>query len=188
MPGAYALIKIRILEQDLLQISSELIVVSYSYKAMPLKDYIGRLDWLLNGQISHLIKIGKITGRLGEAALLYSTDKIPPKKILILGLGSREDFTSALIQQCCCNLMGIVSDLKLAHISIGAFEKSAKEFEYREMVHDMIHGILAGYVQNFSNDATISVSFAEEDKDKYELLYKAVKLAIENYPGGHGQD
>lgn len=188
MAGYVPLIKIKAVKRDPLQSSTDLIVAGYSYKSTPLTGYIGRLDWFLNGQISYLIKAAKITGSLGETVLLSSLNKIPPEKILIVGLGPRENLTPVIIQQCCSNIFGAIAGLGLKSVSIGVFEKTAKELEYNEMVHNMIGGILTGYMKNFPNDETLSVNFAEENKAKYDILFKAVKFAIEHYPGGYDQD
>ncbi len=50
----------------------------------------GAVDNALNGAISQLIADNEITGKQGEIAHIHTLGKIPPKRVVIVGLGNRE--------------------------------------------------------------------------------------------------
>ncbi len=53
----------------------------------------GAVDAALDGAISALISEGEITGKRGEITLIHTLGKIAPKRVLVAGLGKRDDFT-----------------------------------------------------------------------------------------------
>ncbi|MBI4299155.1 MAG: leucyl aminopeptidase [Chloroflexi bacterium] len=52
----------------------------------------GAVDRSLDGAISSLIEEGEIRGKKGELTLIHTLDKIAPHRVLIVGLGNREQF------------------------------------------------------------------------------------------------
>ena len=52
----------------------------------------GAVDQALDGAISRLIDDGEITGKQGEMTLLHTMGKIAPARVLVAGLGSRDNF------------------------------------------------------------------------------------------------
>jgi leucyl aminopeptidase len=50
------------------------------------------IDTLLDGAISDTIKNGDFTGELNQTLLLYTHNKIKSRRLLLVGLGKREDF------------------------------------------------------------------------------------------------
>ena len=58
----------------------------------------GAIDKLLGGTISELIKDKELSGKLGETTLIHSLGKIPAKRILVMGLGKREQFSTSTVR------------------------------------------------------------------------------------------
>ena len=52
----------------------------------------GAIDQALNGMVSDLIATGDVSGKAGEVAVFFPGDKLPAKRILVAGLGSRDGF------------------------------------------------------------------------------------------------
>lgn len=52
----------------------------------------GAIDQALNGMVSDLIATGDISGKAGEVGVFFPGDKLPAKRILVAGLGSRDGF------------------------------------------------------------------------------------------------
>ena len=52
----------------------------------------GAVDAALGGAISGLIADGEITGKAGEITLLHTMSRIAPARVVVAGLGQREDF------------------------------------------------------------------------------------------------
>ncbi len=79
---------------DIKKIDAEAVVVGFYEDVRPLKGLAGELDWLLCGSLSNLIIGNKLKGSLGEVALLSSQEKIPAKKIFVVGLGPKRLFSA----------------------------------------------------------------------------------------------
>ncbi len=52
----------------------------------------GAVDKALNGLITDLTASEEIDGKLGKTTVIHTQDKIPAKRVLVVGLGKREDF------------------------------------------------------------------------------------------------
>jgi leucyl aminopeptidase len=51
------------------------------------------VDAVLGGAIRKLVQMGEVTGKWGEQTLVHALEKLPVDRILVMGLGKREDFT-----------------------------------------------------------------------------------------------
>ena len=52
----------------------------------------GAADKALGGQITRLIKQGEIDGKLGEVTLIHTFGKLPAQRVVVAGLGKKEEF------------------------------------------------------------------------------------------------
>ena len=59
----------------------------------------GAVDRALDGALSALIADGEIKGKLGEMTLLHTMGRIPAQRIVVAGLGKRDDFDAAAIRR-----------------------------------------------------------------------------------------
>ena len=59
----------------------------------------GAVDRALDGAISALIADGEIKGKLGEMTLLHTMGRIPAQRVVVAGLGPRDDFDAAAIRR-----------------------------------------------------------------------------------------
>ena len=59
----------------------------------------GAVDRALDGAISALIADGEIKGKPGEMTLLHTLGRIPAQRIVVAGLGKRDDFDAAAVRR-----------------------------------------------------------------------------------------
>mgnify|MGYP000423084757 CR=1 FL=1 len=59
----------------------------------PPRGLCGLVDWRLCGRISKMILEGKTSGRLRESVLTPAYGRLPCRRVVIFGLGSRHDFS-----------------------------------------------------------------------------------------------
>jgi leucyl aminopeptidase len=78
---------------------TELIVVNLFEQVTEPGGATGAVDKALGGQIRDLIASGDFKGKLNDTALLYARDAIPAKRVLIVGLGKREQFNLDKVRQ-----------------------------------------------------------------------------------------
>ena len=83
----------------------------------------GAVDRALGGAISQLIEDGEITGKSGETTLIHTFGRIPPARVIVAGLGDRDDFSLDVVRgvtaESCRRLCGIGVQ-RLATIAHGA--------------------------------------------------------------------
>ena len=70
----------------------ELLLLFSFESPQPLEGSIQRVDAEWKGLITHLMKQGDFKGELFECRLLYSYGALPAKRILLTGLGKKEEF------------------------------------------------------------------------------------------------
>ena len=59
----------------------------------------GAVDAALDGSIADLISEGDITGKRGENTLIYSLGRINSRRVVVAGLGERDDFDAATARE-----------------------------------------------------------------------------------------
>ena len=59
----------------------------------------GAVDSALDGAISEVIESGDISGRLGETIVLYPRGVIPAKRVIVVGLGSRDEISLERVRE-----------------------------------------------------------------------------------------
>jgi hypothetical protein len=59
----------------------------------PFSGVTGLADWRLNSRIAHLVRSGRFTGQFGEVLLMSAFDRLPVRGILLVGLGTRAEFS-----------------------------------------------------------------------------------------------
>jgi hypothetical protein len=89
---------VKTMVRDIKKIETEAVIAGFYEDVRPLKGVAGELDWLLCGTLSSLIIAKKLTGALGEIALVTSQGKIAAQKIFLVGLGRRTDLTVSSLQ------------------------------------------------------------------------------------------
>jgi hypothetical protein len=77
----------KVIFEDIGKVECDSLVVGFFEDRRPLKGLAGQLDWLLCGALSHLIIENRMRGASGDVALLTSRNKIPARKIFLIGLG-----------------------------------------------------------------------------------------------------
>lgn len=78
---------LKVILQDVRKFETEALVVGCYEDVRPLKGLAGELDWLLCGSLSQLLMTNRISGSLGDAALLTPRGKLPVQKLFMIGLG-----------------------------------------------------------------------------------------------------
>ena len=94
MPG----LTLTVVLQDVKKLETEALIVGFYEDVRPLKGLAGELDWLLCGSLSSLIINNKLSGALGDVALLTSRSKVPAKKIFMVGLGPKEELSPSSLR------------------------------------------------------------------------------------------
>lgn len=84
------MIQLKITSDPLDDVDSHLALILAYEDVRPLRGQAGMVDWRLNGYLSDLILKNRFSGQVGEALLMPTQGRIPPKELMILGLGRQE--------------------------------------------------------------------------------------------------
>ena len=179
------MLKIKTLSQELLKTETELIVVSLFNDVIPIKGDAGYIDWLLNGQISNLIKKKKVFGNFKESVLLSSCNKIPSEKILLVGFGKASHLTSPKLSYIFSAIMDIIHRIKIKDFGISVCIKGISDSEYSRIAGDMIEGILKRFGEIPLSECDYTVKIVEEEKDRFLILNRIIRNFVENFKEKH---
>ncbi len=82
--------EIKIQQGDIRGAAADAIIINLFADVSKPAGGTGAVDAALDGAIQEVIESGDITGKLGETLVLYPRGVIPAKRIIIVGLGSRD--------------------------------------------------------------------------------------------------
>ncbi len=71
---------------------ADLFVVGFFVDELPLLGAAGQVDWRLCGLVSDQLVAGRMKGEWGEALLVPSCGRLAAPRVLVLGLGRRDDY------------------------------------------------------------------------------------------------
>lgn len=93
------------------QSQSELLVLQVAEDERPPRGCLGLIDYRLGGRISDIIAEGRVRGTAGERFLFPGRPKLPFEKILLLGVGTRAEFSLARYDELLLLLLEQVAEL-----------------------------------------------------------------------------
>ena len=85
--------EIKTIVGDIADIKAGAIIVNYFEGKKRLEGDTATVDKALDGAISQLIKQGDIKGKLNEITLVHSMGKLPAARVVITGLGKKQELT-----------------------------------------------------------------------------------------------
>jgi leucyl aminopeptidase len=86
-------LKIEVIVGDITSIEVDAIVVNLFEGVERPGGATGAVDKALDGAITKLIEQGEIKGKLNEVSIIHSLSKLPPRIVVVAGLGKQSDFT-----------------------------------------------------------------------------------------------
>jgi hypothetical protein len=84
----------------------------------PLRGGAGRADWRLCGQLSRLVRDGRLRGREGEAALLLTGPAFASPRLLLVGCGQTGGFDRVALRRAMAGALARVSALGVASVAL----------------------------------------------------------------------
>jgi hypothetical protein len=94
------------------QIGTEILVASVTREERPPQGVAGLVDWRLAGRISRLMLRGFLTGELGEVLLTSGRPRLPFDKVVLFGLGNKDEFEEAVFRSVAERILATLVGLK----------------------------------------------------------------------------
>ena len=107
------------------KLEADALIVGFHEDIRPLKGGAGVLDWLLCGALSRLIIQKKITGAVGDVALLTSKGKVPADKIFMIGLGPKAELSAASLRSALRTAAASAAGAGVAHAALDCFPQGS---------------------------------------------------------------
>jgi leucyl aminopeptidase len=138
--------QVKIKKEKVEEIADEALAI-FVLEDQALKGKIKKIDTLLNGAISDLIKSGDFTGKLNQTAVLYPKDKLQVKRILLVGLGKKEKFDLDKLRQGAGTVCKKAKELKVKSISAILPEVKSRGLSIRDFSQAVVEGVLLSNYQ-----------------------------------------
>lgn len=104
----------------------------------------GSIDRALNGLVRDLIASGDISAKLGNVSVIYPHGSIPARRILIVGLGKREDFNLDHLRVASASALKRARELKADRVAISLNQLNNGKFSSAQAAHATIEGVYLG--------------------------------------------
>ncbi|MHB1005084.1 MAG: leucyl aminopeptidase [Chloroflexota bacterium] len=105
--------KVSVVCQSVTSTSTPLLVVNLFEGVTQPSGATGAVDAAVDGLIGQMIADKEITGKLGEVAVLHTMGRIPARRVAVVGLGKKEDFTVERARQAAGNAARRAAQLKV---------------------------------------------------------------------------
>ena len=90
--------KIQVRKGSLAEQDTEAAVITHFEGETALEGTASALDERSGGLIGEIIRLGDFTGRTNQISVVYTRGGFPVKRIVMVGLGKRADFTLDIIR------------------------------------------------------------------------------------------
>jgi hypothetical protein len=153
---------------DIKKMETDAVAVGFFEDVRPLKGAAGALDWILCGSLSHLIIQEKISGALGEAALLTTKGKIPAAKVFMIGLGPKSQITPAKLREASRIAAIIIVGAGVNRVALDCFPLGTGQSE--EYLVAVREGLAEG-----AGDHALDIALLAPDAASFERLNRFVQ-------------
>ena len=85
--------EIKVIAGDIASIEADAIIVNHFEGMENLEEETAVVDRLLDGALSQLVKQGEIKGKPNEVTLVHSLGKLPPARVVVVGLGKQGELS-----------------------------------------------------------------------------------------------
>jgi hypothetical protein len=148
---------LRLTHRRLDQLWCQAVVVFVFEDDSLLAGYLSRLNEKLAGSLTQLIDRHFLTGKRGELLLVASQERIKADKVLFVGLGPTNTFSSETLSSAVKNVSSTLERLKLHEFGIMVPWIEKMKTEYVELIKSTIRNLVEYYSVNKRGRADCSL-------------------------------
>ena len=143
----------------------------------------GAVDAGVGHQISAMIRTGDLTGAFKEVVVFPSFDRIPGNRVLIVGLGKREDFTLDRVREVSAAAAIKVRDMGLRTFATIVHGAGIAGLDLSEATEAVVEGTILGLYRYVEHKTEVDkkkiegVTIVTRDKAKLAVIREAVRDA-----------
>ena len=120
--------------QPIDRIPAELVILLHFEDDIPLHGMLGLIDWRINGRLSHLLKENRFAGLAREKLLMPAEHRFKAEKLVIMGLGKRDEFHDDFIAQIIDFIFDTVREMKSMQICVSFAKLNPSQFAWRNAI------------------------------------------------------
>jgi leucyl aminopeptidase len=172
------------------QIKDQAIILSHFEDQKKLNGSVKAIDDRFSGMISQLLKNKDFVGRLNQTAIIYPQGKLPTPRIILLGLGKREEFdlpgqagiSLDKLRQAFGTACRRAKELRIKSLSAMMVPKDLKGIDIDKVSQAMVEGILLSNYQmdqykTIKEEQSLeSFTIIEENAERIEAIEKGAKV------------
>ncbi len=126
------------------RISAEVLVVFLHAEDRPPAGAAGLLDWRLNGALSRQIKVGWYRAGRGEALLVAAGRRARAPRLLVMGLGPRDQADAAGLREVAGLALGMLARMQASRFAFALPPGGTARLPDAERVTALVEGLLDG--------------------------------------------
>jgi len=112
----------------ILELETEALVITISQDLNSRKGIIDSLDQAMNNAITDLIENQEITGKQGEITLLHTYGGIPPKRLVVVGIGKQDNFNIQTIRRVSVEVARFLQKRRIGEFTMALPEQQILDF------------------------------------------------------------
>jgi leucyl aminopeptidase len=176
--------KIQVRKGSLAEHETEAAVVTHFEGETGLEGPAAQLDERSGGLIGDIIRLGDFTGRTNHIAVIYTRGGFPVKRIVIVGLGKRADFTLERLRGAYAKAAQHIRSLNIGEFS-SALHFRGIDLSPERMAEGALEGVILGLyrflpfktVDRESNHEIAGFTLLEPDEAAYKAVRAGAKTA-----------
>ena len=110
--------KINVNKSDILEFKTDALVLGVFEKTEKFEGLVSQLDNIFQNKISNLYSENEIRGKIGEVTIIHNFVDFSAKRLVVVGLGKREEFDSDVVRKVSALVLNRLSGISLKQISI----------------------------------------------------------------------
>ena len=175
--------RIKVLQEDITKVKTPALIVSLFQATESLDAPASEINSALNGTIKQLINDGEIKGTEGELTLIHTFNKIGPERILVLGLGKKENFSANVVRNGMGDACRFLRNKGVKSIATTLHGSISDELDPKTMAQAMTEGAMLGlyrfqeYFDEQNNSGLITEMYILDSRASLtETLQEGVKI------------
>lgn len=172
--------KINVLNQNITDFHGDVVIVNLFQNTKALSGATRSIDKKLGGLITKLIADREITGKLGETAVLHTSGKLRAAKVIVVGLGKKDDLDYDTVRKAAAAAAKRARDIRAKNV--GTLVHGAGHLDPVRGAQSLVEGIVlslytfATYKKPENDHQIGTFSIVEKEKRLVAKLGKGAVL------------
>jgi hypothetical protein len=115
-------------------LTQDTLLLHHFVEDRPLRGLAGFADWRLNGWLSRVVLRGWTTGKFRETLLMPAGHRLPASRILLVGLGHRDEYTPERMRHVCLHTLEVLRKMRAASVALDLPGLDALKISSRQAV------------------------------------------------------